>query len=535
MSDFRARLLGLAGAAVIFSGMAFGQNLCQTSAALAVPSGAAFLRAEGQTELLPPIQVTCSTGTAAGTANIQLFFSPAVTVTSAIVTSSSGATEAVAAANGGGTSAPGIITPGGITFTGITTSATTTTFTITNIRVNATAIPSTVGSAPTPVSATAFIAGTNVTPSSTGTGVPVAYALNGLSPSKEYSDNGGANAGKVIVAGTSLTSFGICNPINASGTASPNFFVSVVEGFQNSFKTKAEETSPTGAPDSPSFGTRIAVTFTNVPSGLSIYLPTSVTTGGLTLAAISSPTATSATNTPTVATSPSSVNTGGLYFVPSSSGTATAWFEVMADNPGAIDTGYIGVTLYATANSISAQSTMLTVATSFAPITGATTIPSFAAGSSTVPLGFLSFTACTTSLLFPFVSNAAGFETGIAIANTTVDPFGGVAQSGTCTLNFYGTGGTNPKPGPAPNPNEGSGKPFNGGETYAFTLTSALAAAASGNPATFTGYIIAQCGFQEAHGFAYITYAFPGTSSDSMGYVANVLTRGSVGPESLGQ
>jgi hypothetical protein len=338
----------------------------------------------------------------------------------------------------------------------------------------------------------------------------------------------------VLIGGSGVTSFGICNPINASGKASPNFYVSVVEGFQNAFKTAADE-NPGGTPTG--FGTRIAVTFTNVPAGLSIYLPRSVPngSGGTALTAVSSATVTGSSTAPTAATSPSSVSGQDLFFVPSSSGTATAYFEVTTDNLGSIDTFYIPVTLYAAANAVAAQSTMLTVATSFAPITSATTIPSFAAGSSTVPVGFLSFTPCTTSLLFPFVTNVSGFETGIAISNTTVDPFGNTAQSGTCTLNFYGTGGTNPKPGPAPNPNEGSGKPFAGGESYAFTLTSALAAAASGNPATFTGYVIAQCGFQNAHGFAYITYGFPGTSSDTMGYLALVLSRGSTLPESLGQ
>lgn len=536
MLDFR-RLLGLASAAALFSGMAFGQNLCQTSATLSAPAGASFVRAEGQTELVPAIKVTCSTGTTAGSANIQLFFSPAVTVTSAIVTSSTGATEAVATADTGGT-ASGIVSAGGVTFTGITTTSSTTSFTITNIRVDATAIPTTTGAPPTPVSATAFISGTNVTPSNTGTAVPVAYALNGLTPSKEYSTATTDNPGKVVGIGSSSTSFGICSSINAgsgSGSATANFYVAVVEGFQSAFKTAADEASGT-SPDKASFGTRIAVTFTNVPTGLSLYLPTSVSgSGGTTLTAVTSGTVTGASTAPTAATSPAAVSGEGLFFVPASSGTATAYFEVTADNLGSIDTFFIPVTLVATSNSVSAQSGMLTVATSFAPITGATTIPSFKAGSSTVPLGFLTFSPCTTSLLFPFVTNATGFETGIAISNTTVDPFGGAAQSGTCTLNFYGTGGTNPKPGPAPNPNEGSGKPFAGGETYAFTLSSALAAAASGNPATFTGYVIAQCGFQDAHGFAYITYGFPGTSSDTMGYLALVLSRGSTSPETLGQ
>ncbi len=45
--------------------------------------------------------------------------------------------------------------------------------------------------------------------------------------------------------------------------------------------------------------------------------------------------------------------------------------------------------------------------------------------------------------------------------------------------------------------------------------------------------MIAVCQFQNAHGFAYIVYNFPGTSSDTMGYLALVLGRGSVGAERL--
>ena len=57
------------------------------------------------------------------------------------------------------------------------------------------------------------------------------------------------------------------------------------------------------------------------------------------------------------------------------------------------------------------------------------------------------FNQCATSLLFPFMTNQLGFDTGIAIANTSTDPYGSNAatpQSGTCTLNFYGSGAPSP-------------------------------------------------------------------------------------------
>ena len=146
----------------------------------------------------------------------------------------------------------------------------------------------------------------------------------------------------------------------------------------------------------------------------------------------------------------------------------------------------------------------------------------------------LSTSLCTTSLLFPFVTNQAGFETGLAISNTSKDPFGSAKpQSGTCTLNYYGTSATNPTSRSRRTPMKRRALLTRLAKAYAFTLTNALAATA-GNPATFQGYIIAQCQFQYAHGFAYIVYNFPGTSSDTMGYLALVLGRGSNGAETLG-
>lgn len=51
--------------------------------------------------------------------------------------------------------------------------------------------------------------------------------------------------------------------------------------------------------------------------------------------------------------------------------------------------------------------------------------------------------ASTTNLLFPFVTNQAGFDSGVAISNTSADPFGTAGSSGTCRLHYYGntTGG----------------------------------------------------------------------------------------------
>ena len=92
-----------------------------------------------------------------------------------------------------------------------------------------------------------------------------------------------------------------------------------------------------------------------------------------------------------------------------------------------------------------------------------------------------------TNLLFSFVTNQSGLDTGIAIANTTVDPFGTTPQDGTCTLNFFGANA--PVPFVTP--------PIVAGTVFA-NITSSLAP-------NFQGYVIAECDFPLAHGFAFVS------------------------------
>ncbi len=125
---------------------------------------------------------------------------------------------------------------------------------------------------------------------------------------------------------------------------------------------------------------------------------------------------------------------------------------------------------------------------------------------------------CTTNLLFTFVANTppsggvGGFDTGLAIANTSSDPYGTTKQAGTCTLNGF---------------------PRAGGAAVAFTTPSVAGGAtfttvlsSSSNPALngFVGYIIAVCNFQYGHGFAFITNNFGvGAPNLAQGYIANVI------------
>jgi hypothetical protein len=103
-------------------------------------------------------------------------------------------------------------------------------------------------------------------------------------------------------------------------------------------------------------------------------------------------------------------------------------------------------------------------------------------------------------LLFPAVINQNGQDTGIAIANTTSDPFGSSPAAGTCTLNFYGSGA----PGtPVTTPSIASGS------VYAATLSSLAPG--------FKGYLTATCAFAEARGFSFVvSNTGPPTDGDAV-------------------
>jgi hypothetical protein len=147
---------------------------------------------------------------------------------------------------------------------------------------------------------------------------------------------------------------------------------------------------------------------------------------------------------------------------------------------------------------------------SYAPTSTVTTainntIPRFA--DTSTPLNIFTLVPCVTNLLFPYVTTAAGFDTGLAISATATDPWGTSGQSGTCTLNYYGAAGTLNVTTPV----------VTSGTTHARLASGDLASITGG----WSGYMIAVCRFQYAHGFAFISDI--GARNLAMGYLALVI------------
>ena len=188
--------------------------------------------------------------------------------------------------------------------------------------------------------------------------------------------------------------------------------------------------------------------------------------------------------------------------------TLTAVYEVANADPFAPEQAAINVGVaYVsnTANNLPAPG-QSTVTASFAPLSTVGTwsrtdpIPRWCNKSSAI--NSFAINLCTCNLLFPFVTNIGGFDTGVAIANTTMDPYGTTPQNGTVTLNYYGSlPGT---PAPAPITAQTTTAPVSAGTELLFTLSSGGDHGIQAEVG-FTGYIIAVANFQYCHGFAFIS------------------------------
>lgn len=206
-----------------------------------------------------------------------------------------------------------------------------------------------------------------------------------------------------------------------------------------------------------------------------------------------------------------------------SANAALLTYEIYYSNPSVQESLTVPISVSYTANTATgvpaATTSPATVTVSFSPQnttvfpldTGTTPIPRF--GPSGSPVNLYTISSCSCDLLFPFVTTAAGFDTGVAIANTSLDPFGTPNQSGTVALTFY---------------------PAAGGASTSFTTTSVPAGQElvfdvySGDPGAniqalpnFTGYMIAQANFQYCHGFAFVSDL--GAQKLAEGYLAIVL------------
>jgi len=442
-------------------------------------------------------------------------------------------------------------------------------FRITNIRGNAAQFAGQAGTfqGQIPILASISISAVNVTLQN-----PVqttAFLFNGLGPtvvrSADAKSNGTSATGQLQCSTAGLTPGAVLRfpegfaaafktrvtptaTYNGAGTAGAGFVSSITQNTPGTYFNGSESgfvsTDPAAnRPGLADFGTRLKATFANVPAGSNIFVsttnltttnttsvntPANAATNGvssnvaagqtnmLVAALVLSEGATSQTGGFVPLVSNSNNSGGTLLFGPlpvDANGTATAVWEILASNPNAFETAEFAVWFTYTGNPATNTppvSPVGTVAMSFAPTfsspTASSLIPRFTppATSSTI----ISFALCQTTLLFPWVSSEPGFDTGIAIANTSADPWSTRSQSGTCTLSFFGTGSgtTNTTTTPV----------INAGTVYADEIGNVKPG--------FRGYVFAVCNFQLAHGYA--LFSDTGIRNWATGYLALVVPTG---------
>jgi len=285
----------------------------------------------------------------------------------------------------------------------------------------------------------------------------------------------------------------------------------------------ANGSTPPGTAGLADWGTRFVAVFNNIPNGVNIFVDTRGTTVSpapdIALQTATETGAFSAVAAGAIGTNPACslvslcpVASGGSSQLTVTNGSATAVWEEIVSDPNTFATISFGVYVTYTANP-GANSPALgttTVNLSYGPrstvtIAASANVPRFADTSTATNI--YTVVPCLTTLLFPFVTNSSGFDTGIAISSTSTDPFGTTPQSGTCTLNWYGSAFTGATPTPT----------INSGTSYTLLVSTTLNNVTGG----FTGYMIAVCRFQYAHGFAFISDL--GARNLAMGYLALVI------------
>jgi len=330
-------------------------------------------------------------------------------------------------------------------------------------------------------------------------------------------------------------------------------------------------------------GTRLAASLANVPNGLSVFVspviflfrqgttyangPNVNTNANATGVMVLTNTASDGSGVYNPPSGPITATNQPLQLVTVTNGTALVVYEILFTDVYTLEYADVPfVVSYAANLSANApiglpQPTVIaTYAAGFAPFysTSAATL-----ASSSLPVPRFVFTGaatnlfevvkCSCNILFPYVTQAPGYDTGIAIANTTADPYGTANQFGSVQFWYYGTltnGGAAPgtqctntaSPGTCPGTTT-----VGAGQVLTYTLYNGSAQWGLDNRgAGFTGYLIAQAQFQYCHAFAFIGGLGGGpavnssTNGLSEGYLGLILDagtfiRGAAQGESLGQ
>jgi hypothetical protein len=294
--------------------------------------------------------------------------------------------------------------------------------------------------------------------------------------------------------------------------------ITVPEGYLNAFGVMPASDTSTNV------SVMVRLNVSAVPAGVSLTFPLTDSTG---LFQLANSAGTLATTAQTVAAT-----------------TTTAVYYRLAVNSNPLTLENLIVPIGVTApGPFPLGSGSVTISRHIAPISATgSLIPRFAdlatCESGTVTV--LNIAGSTTTLLIPYAQTYLGYDTGIAIANTTTDPgtaamgfTQAVRQGGAITFYMYPQGGGTPIVYTTSTGSPGTGLDGTGslltGRLYTVMLSEILTAA---GVTDFSGYIFVVAGFTNAHGEFFISDFDKFTHGALMLVVNNsLLSRGA--PEAL--
>jgi len=361
------------------------------------------------------------------------------------------------------------------------------------------------------------------------------------------------------------------NPPNGVGTTKVTANVNV---FSNNYVGVGFNNGTTGISGAgvASQGTRLALNFSSLPNGSQVFVPSVAllyrqgTHGGTFPTGFNT-----GTQTGVAVLTNTDANGAGAYSRASTGGTTTylaigssnlAVYEVLFSDPFSLEDLDVPIALSYVSNlaqNLAAPGVTSQLAGGFAPFyttaaagqpSATLPIPRFTPG--TVPTNLYLIVKCACNLLFPYVVSTAGYDTGIAIANTSTDPgatfgFGATPQSGGIQFWYYGVGANNSAPpstqctnkttpGACPSPAGANGDVPTGQVLTYVASTGSAQWGLDNRAAGFVGYVITQAAFQYCHAFAYVSAlgAGPTTAGTSEGYLGLLLDNLAINPHALG-
>jgi len=402
------------------------------------------------------------------------------------------------------------------------------TYRVTNIRINATSVAN-----------TALVYG--YVASSSSTSIQISNPQQAI---------GVVNNGLTSTVSSTNTPFLQCLSYPVTQVGSVNF----TEDFATAFKilSQGDQDTPglvynsesglqvetaygeTGVADT---GTRLQVTISNIPLGVVVLVdPWAQSTGAAPGATPPAPSdATLVTDTASTPVDPCPEGLGycddfdnsPVAITDGSETSATVVWEVTETNPFAIDSLTFNIYAQFTGQPGSPGSPTPNNGSSFLQVTGWGSfnplvsalsssdgpVPAFLSGVNTQPTSnIFTINLCQTILMFPYVTDYYGFDTGIAISNTSEDPLGtGIGaspQTGTCAVYFYGNGSSNLGSNGLYSSTEDTTLTdgnIPAGTTWTFALSTIDPGYNSASTYGLVGYAIAVCNFQYAHGYSFVS------------------------------